>query len=234
MHWLLCFHPSSCCGLNHPNSDSLILGATLACLLPLHFCHYCHHLGGHSSQGTSHLKIFFKNYSDYSGQVPNFPVSYSLLTLQLLRVNFSAFISPCPASVCPAAVSPFPTPSLDLLVDLRVTLPCPCLSVCSRPSVPALPHVGATTNSVTCQAFYWSFFILWQLHNSYLFPSLFSRQSCLLLHWRIGCHQACIRACMLSCFSHVWLCGPMDCSLPGASVGFPRQDYWSRLSSRAP
>ena len=25
-------------------------------------------------------------------------------------------------------------------------------------------------------------------------------------------------ACMLSCFSHVWLCGPMECSRPGSSV----------------
>ena len=25
-------------------------------------------------------------------------------------------------------------------------------------------------------------------------------------------------ACILSCFSHVWLCDPMDCSLPGSSV----------------
>ena len=28
-------------------------------------------------------------------------------------------------------------------------------------------------------------------------------------------------------FSHVWLCDPMDCSLPGSSVsGFSRQEYW--------
>ena len=120
--------------------------------------------GGHPSQGTSHLKIFFKNYPDYLGQIPNFLISYSLLTLQLLCVNFSAFISPFSASVCPTAVSPFPISSLDLLVDLWVALPCTCLSVYSLPSVPALLSVGATTNSVTCQSFYWSFFILWQLH----------------------------------------------------------------------
>ena len=71
--------------------------------------------GGHPSQGTSHLKIFFKNYPDYLGQIPNFLISYSLLTLQLLCVNFSAFISPFSASVCPTAVSPFPISSLDLL-----------------------------------------------------------------------------------------------------------------------
>ena len=26
------------------------------------------------------------------------------------------------------------------------------------------------------------------------------------------------------------LCDPMDCGLPGAGHGFPRQEYWSRLS----
>ena len=25
------------------------------------------------------------------------------------------------------------------------------------------------------------------------------------------------------------LCGPMDCSLPGSSMIFPRQEYWSGL-----
>lgn len=29
-HCLLCFQPSSCCGLHHPNSDSLILGLSPA------------------------------------------------------------------------------------------------------------------------------------------------------------------------------------------------------------
>ena len=28
----------------------------------------------------------------------------------------------------------------------------------------------------------------------------------------------CVRACMLSCFSRVQLCDPMDCSPPGSSV----------------
>lgn len=93
----------------------------------------------------------------------------------------------------------FPYPALICCgSQSRLTLPLP--SVCSLTSVPALPHVGATTNSVTCQSFYWSFFIpltaplaaVLKFHNSYLFPSLFSRQSCLLLHWRIGCHQACM------------------------------------------
>ena len=33
---------------------------------------------------------------------------------------------------------------------------------------------------------------------------------------------------ILSCFSCVQLCDPMDCSLPG-SMGFSRQEYWSVL-----
>ena len=33
----------------------------------------------------------------------------------------------------------------------------------------------------------------------------------------------CYLLCMLSCFSHVWLCDPMNCSLPGSSVrGIPQ------------
>ena len=28
----------------------------------------------------------------------------------------------------------------------------------------------------------------------------------------------CVYTCVLSCFSHVWLCEPIDCSLPGYSV----------------
>ena len=35
-------------------------------------------------------------------------------------------------------------------------------------------------------------------------------------------------ACVVSGFSHVRLCDPMDCSPPGSSVhGFLRQEYWS-------
>ena len=30
------------------------------------------------------------------------------------------------------------------------------------------------------------------------------------------------------------LCDPMDCSLPGFSVGFSRQEYWSGLPSPLP
>ena len=37
----------------------------------------------------------------------------------------------------------------------------------------------------------------------------------------------CVCVCVLT---HVWLCNLMDCSLPGsASMGFPRQEYWSGL-----
>ena len=39
-----------------------------------------------------------------------------------------------------------------------------------------------------------------------------------------------MHACMLSCFSSVWLCDPMDWSPPGSSVhGISRQEYWSGL-----
>ena len=35
--------------------------------------------------------------------------------------------------------------------------------------------------------------------------------------------------------NHVKLfCDPMDCSPPGSSVGFPRQEYWSRLPFPSP
>ena len=34
--------------------------------------------------------------------------------------------------------------------------------------------------------------------------------------------------CVLSCFSHIRLCFPMDCSLPSSSVhGILQQEYWS-------
>ena len=44
--------------------------------------------------------------------------------------------------------------------------------------------------------------------------------------WKIGTHKQIRKWCyhcprhipVLSCFSHVWLCGPMDCSLPASSV----------------
>ena len=36
--------------------------------------------------------------------------------------------------------------------------------------------------------------------------------------------------CVLSHFSHIWLCNPLDCSPPDFSVHrFPRQEYWSGL-----
>ena len=41
--------------------------------------------------------------------------------------------------------------------------------------------------------------------------------------------------CMLSHFSHLQLCNPMDSSLPGSSsVGFSRQEYWSRFPGPPP
>ena len=42
---------------------------------------------------------------------------------------------------------------------------------------------------------------------------------------------------MRSCahvLSYVRLCNLMDCSLPGSSKGFPRQEYWSGLPFPSP
>ena len=40
---------------------------------------------------------------------------------------------------------------------------------------------------------------------------------------------------MLSHFSHVWLCNPMDCSLPGSSVhGIFQQEYWKGFPFPSP
>ena len=41
-------------------------------------------------------------------------------------------------------------------------------------------------------------------------------------------------AAVVKLLSRVQLCDPMDCSLPGSSVGFPRQEYWSGLSFPSP
>ena len=41
--------------------------------------------------------------------------------------------------------------------------------------------------------------------------------------------------CVLSRFSHVWVCNPMDHSLPGSSVhGFSRLEYWNGLPCLPP
>ena len=45
----------------------------------------------------------------------------------------------------------------------------------------------------------------------------------------------CVTVCVLSHFSHVRLCDPMDCSPPGSSVhGFSRQEYWSGMPCPPP
>ena len=44
----------------------------------------------------------------------------------------------------------------------------------------------------------------------------------------------CLFAHAWSCFSHVWLCDPMDHSPPGSSVhgwGFSRQEYWTESAT---
>ena len=49
--------------------------------------------------------------------------------------------------------------------------------------------------------------------------------------WFIGC----VHAWVLSCFSCVWLCDPMDCNLPGSPVTeFFRQEHWSGLPCPPP
>ena len=52
------------------------------------------------------------------------------------------------------------------------------------------------------------------------------------LSGKIYCIIACMHAKSLQpCLT---LCNPMDCSLPGSSVGFPSQDYWSVLPCPPP
>ena len=40
--------------------------------------------------------------------------------------------------------------------------------------------------------------------------------------------------CMLSHFSHVWLCDPVDYLPASSSIGFSRQEYWSGLKWTPP
>ena len=50
------------------------------------------------------------------------------------------------------------------------------------------------------------------------------------------CVCVCVYACMLSLFSHVWLCATLwtiACQAP-LSTGFSRQEYWSRLPFPSP
>ena len=63
-------------------------------------------------------------------------------------------------------------------------------------------------------------------------PSLgFSKQE----HWSGLSFPSPMHACMLSRFSHVQLCNPMDSSPPGSlSMGFSRQEYWSGLPFPSP
>ena len=54
----------------------------------------------------------------------------------------------------------------------------------------------------------------------------------------VGCHflPQCTHACMLNSFSHVWLCAtPWTVALQAPlSIGFSRQQYWSRLPFPSP
>ena len=58
---------------------------------------------------------------------------------------------------------------------------------------------------------------------------LFKMQSRILAHFTYP-----RGAWVLSRFSLVWLCDPMDCSLLGSSEGFTRQEYWSGLPCPPP
>ena len=54
----------------------------------------------------------------------------------------------------------------------------------------------------------------------------------------VGCHflLQCMHACMLSRFSHVWLCAILWTAAPQAPLteGFSRQEYWSGLLFPSP
>ena len=84
--------------------------------------------------------------------------------------------------------------------------------------------------------FNFSFYVKWFISLILLLPSLFSRVQLCATPW-MAAHQAPPStgfsrwehwsglpfpspklACMLSCFSHVWLCNPMDSSPPGSSI----------------
>ena len=74
--------------------------------------------------------------------------------------------------------------------------------------------------------------------------SLSNLKSCLVLSMWVTCYSSPF-SCTLNrwsdhddakSLSHVWLCNPMDCNLPGCSVllGFSRQEYWSGLPFPSP
>ena len=59
--------------------------------------------------------------------------------------------------------------------------------------------------------------------------------------WFQTCYQKCVCVCVCvwmlpanSPQSRLTLCNPMDCSPPGSSVGFSRQEYWSGSPSPPP
>ena len=64
-----------------------------------------------------------------------------------------------------------------------------------------------------------------------LLPSAEACETAVLLSWDwtglacsqdLGCFDVCAQL-------HLTFCGPMDCGLPGSSVEFSRQEYWSGL-----
>ena len=54
------------------------------------------------------------------------------------------------------------------------------------------------------------------------------------LQWTVEFRKYYARLCVLSHYSRVRLCDPMDCSPPGSSVQYSRQEYWSGLPCLPP
>ena len=68
------------------------------------------------------------------------------------------------------------------------------------------------------------------IHHYDTVQSIFVELFCFSFFLTPSCH-----ACMLSHFSCVWLCNPMDCTRQAPlSTGFPRQEYWSGLPFSPP
>ena len=70
-------------------------------------------------------------------------------------------------------------------------------------------------------------------HSFYLSQSEHSTSKTnLLIYWPF---VSLCKLLLLLFSGYVWLCNPMDCSLPGTkSMGFPRQEYWSGLPFPSP
>ena len=80
----------------------------------------------------------------------------------------------------------------------------------------------------------------WQISQRWAWPAkgkVGSRTSaCAFLTIALSSGPGCLNACMLSRFSHVWLFATLWTIAPQAllSIGFSRQEYWSRLPCSPP